>query len=133
MAMKNEAYYRDLLARSLDEELNGEEQAELEQELQRSLRLREEAVQYDQIREAFRSVKQPVDEAFTERVMQKAEQAVTVHLPARWLHLAVAASVAIILLTGASIYWSEGSFSTDALVGVSELAPEDAVTLLQAY
>jgi hypothetical protein len=133
MAMKDEAYYQGLLARSFDEELVGEDRADLEQALRTSFELRQQADQYRKLREAFRSVPAPESSAFTDAVMQSVKQAAADRLPVRWLYWAAAASVAVILLAGVSVYWSAGSFSPDALVGVSELAPEDAVTLLQAY
>lgn len=133
MAMKDEAYYQDLLARSFDEELEGEDRADLDQALRTSYELQQQAVHYQKLREAFHSLPAPESDAFTDAVMQRVKQTAADRLPVRWLYWAAAASVAVILLAGISVYWSAGSFSTDALVGVSELAPEDAVTLLQAY
>lgn len=133
MAMKDDAYYQDLLARSFDEELEDEDRADLEQALQSSFELRQQAAQYRKLRKAFRSMPAPESNAFTDAVMLKVRQTAADLLPVRWLYWAAAASVAVILLAGISVYWSAGSFSPDALVGVSELAPEDAVTLLQAY
>ncbi len=133
MAMKDEAYYQGLLARSFDEELDDGDRADLEQALRTSFELRQQAGQYRKLREAFRSMPAPESKAFTDAVMQKVKQTVADRVPVRWLYWAAAASIAVILLAGGSVYWSAGSFSPDALVGVSELAPEDAVTLLQAY
>ncbi|MEQ8702540.1 MAG: hypothetical protein RIC19_01410 [Phaeodactylibacter sp.] len=131
--MKDEAYYRGLLSRSFDEELGQAESKALEKALLQSRELREESARLRNLREAFRSFPKPSDEAFTEAVMRQIEQSDVYRFPAYWLQWAAAASAAIILIAGISIYWSAGSLTAEALVGVSELSPEDAVTLLQAY
>lgn len=133
MAMKDEAYYRMLLARSFDEELDRTESEVLKEELVRSGTLRKEAAQLRKLRQVLESLPKPSDEAFTDGVMRRIGTVAEHHLSSRWLNWAAAASAAIILMAGLSIYWSAGSLSTEALVGISELAPEDALTLLQAY
>lgn len=133
MAMKDEAYYRMLLARSFDEELDRTEAEVLKEELVRSGTLRKEAAQLRKLRQVLESLPKPSDEAFTDGVMRRIGTVAEHHLSSRWLNWAAAASAAIILMAGLSIYWSAGSLSTEALVGISELAPEDALTLLQAY
>jgi hypothetical protein len=131
--MKDEAYYRMLLARSFDEELDRPEAEALKEELIRSGTLRKEAAQLRKLRQALESLPKPSDETFTDGVMRRIGTVAEHHLSIRWLNWAAAASAAIILMAGLSIYWSAGSLSTEALVGISELAPEDALTLLQAY
>ena len=124
---------RHLLARSYDEKLEPEEEKVLEEALLYNEWLRVEAAQFKQLREALQSWSVPSANDFTDKVMQQVEDSAAYRLPRHWLQWTAAASAAIILIAGISIYWTSGSLSTEALLGVSELAPEDAVTLLQAY
>lgn len=131
--MKDITYYQDLLARSLDEALPAGQAVELRQALAESAALHRERAQLLRLRGALQAVPRPSDAAFTEQVLKRISNRSALLVPLQWGATAAAACAAIIITAAMSIYLSAGSLSQEALLGVSELAPEDAVTLLQDY
>ncbi len=131
--MKDRSYHQDLLARSMDEDLPAAQAAELHRALAESAVLRREREQLIRLRGALQSVPRPQDRAFTDQVLKRVQQPAGLQVPRRWGAAAAAACAAIIVIAALSVYLSAGSLSQEALLGVSELAPEDAVTFLQDY
>ena len=116
----------DLLYRAQDHPLSPAEERELALALEQSPALRAERGQLLRLRAVLGQMKPPARTDFTAQVMAQVEaRAVSL----RWLRRVAAAC--LLLLAGAflTLYLSEGSLSTDTLIGVQELKPEDATAL----
>ncbi len=123
----------NLLVASFDRDLSDEEQAALNQGLETSEELRKEQVVLQQMREITAAHSPEFAPFFSGRVMHKIE---ALHQPtkepvlAKWLTKmfpkVALSGVAVILLVLVSTYFVEGSFSLDTLLGISEVAAEDA-------
>ena len=122
-----------LLIYSLDNELSADEQRQLDQALTASAELCAEQERLLAIRQALASHTIPADNTFANAVMQQLEEKET-GVEARILQLfpkVAAACVVLVLIATLGIYFSEGSLSTEAIVGVQDLAPEDAYSYLE--
>lgn len=123
----------NLLVASFDRDLSDKEQAALNQGLETSEELRKEQAALQNIRKLTASHSPEFAPFFSGRVMHKIEslqkhpkeQVLTKWLSKMFPKVAVS-GVAIILLFLASTYFMEGSFSLDTLLGISEVAAEDA-------
>jgi anti-sigma factor RsiW len=123
-----------LLIYSLDNELSAEEQQQLDQALASSAELQAEQERLLAIRQALASHTIPADNTFADAVMQQLEEERETGVEARILQLfpkVAAACVVLVLIAMLGIYFSEGSLSTEAIVGVQDLAPEDAYSYLE--
>ncbi|MCB0629507.1 MAG: hypothetical protein R2824_11980 [Saprospiraceae bacterium] len=123
---------KNLLLRSLTEELSSEEAALLETALSESRELRAEQQALLQTRAAVRSTIPPADPAFVDRVMLRLEKkrkeiALVVQLFPR----VAAACVIVLIALGIFLYFEAGSLSTDALVGLQDLSIDEAVALTE--
>lgn len=123
-----------LLIFSLDNELSAEEQHQLDQALAEDTELRTEQDRLLMIREALSAHTVSADVAFADEVMQSLETANETGIEARILQLfpqVAAACIVLVLIAMLGIYFSEGNLSTEAIVGVQDLAPEDAYSYLE--
>ena len=121
----------ELLLRSFDEELSPEERAGLDAALADSEALRREKQQLEKLRNLLGGLQAEVDRTFAGKVMSKVSISPVEATLLSLLPRAAAACLIILLLTLIGIYLAEGSLSTDAIIGVSNLAPEDAYTYLE--
>jgi len=121
----------ELLLRSFDQELSPEERAGLDAALADSEALRREKQQLEKLRNLLGGLRAEADRTFAGKVMSKLGASPVEATLLSLLPRAAAACLIILLLTLIGIYLSEGSLSTDAIIGVSNLAPEDAYTYLE--
>ena len=122
---------KELLIRSFDQELSAEERAALESALARSETWRQEKRQLEKLRSLLGGLQATPAPDFPDRVMDKLS---TTSLEASLLSIlprAAAACLLAVLLTLIGIYLVEGSLSTEAIIGLSGLSPEDAFTYLE--
>ena len=127
-----EQQIKNLLLRSLTEELSSEEAARLETALSTSEELRTEQQALLQTKAAVRSAIPAADPAFVDRVMlhlekKRKEIALVVQLFPR----VAAACVIVLIALGLFLYFEAGSLSTDALVGLQDLSIDEAVALTE--
>lgn len=125
----------DLLVRSFDNELTESEERRLEKALEVSAELRAEREALLRMRQVLKAFEPGVPQEFSEQVMQKIStlQRLRESFSAAMVELlprVAAACILVLLIILVSIYWSEGSLTTDALVGISDVSPEEAVTAL---
>jgi len=121
----------DLLIKSLDNELSPQEQQMLEQALSESEALRRERDQLLAMRSALGELPPVHDPAFSERVMQRLhEKSITsTALIAAMFPRVAAACILVLFAFLLSIYVSEGSLTSDALLGTQELTVDEAYSL----
>jgi ferric-dicitrate binding protein FerR (iron transport regulator) len=118
--------YVDLLYRAQDAPLSPEEERELSQALEQSAELRATQERLLKLRKALSDLQPAPDPAFTGKVMARMEEGALLQ---PWLRRVAAACFLLIAAAFVSLYLSEGSLSTDTLIGVEELQPEDATAL----
>ena len=129
MKEENRAY--QLLLKALDQSLSPEEERFLDQALTESDWLREEQEKHLQVRVVFSQFSLSAAPDFTDELMSNLDQASAKVIPLfRFAPQIVAACVVLVLATLLTIYSYEGALSTEALLGVQDLSPEDAYTLL---
>lgn len=124
--MAIEPRHIDLLYRAQDNPLSPAEEQELELALERSPELRAERDKLKSLRAALGRMKPRPRADFTAQVMVQLEARA---VPLRWLRRVAAACLLLLLGALLTLYLSEGSLSTDTLIGVEELQPEDATVL----
>lgn len=123
---------KDLLLRSVTEELSLEEQAELDLALSDSEELRKEQKRLLRTRDLLQRAIPPKDLEFSKRVMQKLDKSRTeVALVVQLFPRVAAACIAVVLALGLFLYFDAGSLSTDVLVGLEGLSLEEAVALTE--
>lgn len=129
----DQALYNLLLA-SFDRALSDEEQVALNRGLETSAELREEQAKLQKIRNLVsEQTATKFEPFFAGRVLHKIEALENKQKErgiANWLtrmfpKVAVS-GIAVIVLLVASTYFMEGSFSLDTLLGIAEVATEDA-------
>ena len=85
--------------------------------------------------EALASFSVQEDPSFTDDLMQRIEQEKTTVPVIATIHKlfprVAAACVLLVLLSVVAIYFTEGNLSMEAIVGVQDLAPEDAYSYLE--
>ncbi|HKK78045.1 MAG TPA: hypothetical protein VJ933_00395 [Phaeodactylibacter sp.] len=116
----------DLLYRAQDNPLSPVEERELALALEQSPGLRAERDKLLRLRDAFGQIEPPPEPDFTAQVMAGLQARV---VPLRWLRRVAAACLLLLAAAFLTLYFSEGSLSTDTLIGVQELQPEDATAL----
>ena len=127
--MKKETI-NELLLRSFDQELSAGEKARLDAALAGSEELRLEKQRLEKVRYLLGSLQAEPQRGFANSVMARLK-ASTAEATLLSLLPRAAACLIILLLALAGIYLAEGSLSTDAIIGVANLAPEDAYTYLE--
>jgi anti-sigma factor RsiW len=126
----NENQERLLLLRSFDEALNAEEQAVLNAALARSERLREEQRQLEEMRSLLTELQAPPAPDFTEGVIANLRVRQEETRLAGWVVRLAAACLLLFTLGLLSLYWQEGALNVDVILGLENLAPDDAYSLL---
>lgn len=121
---------QSLLYRSLDEALSFDEEKLLEQGLVAFPELMEERDQLQRLRAGLQSYTvSATSSGFSESVLQKVHKSKVIPLKS-WAVQITAACVILTLAFVLGLYFKEGSLSTEVLLGVQELSPEEAYTLL---
>ncbi len=122
----------ELLIFSLDNELPAQQKLQLEKALQEQPWLRKEKQVLLQLRAGLARVSAPPSESFTDAVMadlgksEELRHSIIVRLFPK-----VAAACAVFLLAFIlNVYFSDGSISMDSVIGVADLSPEEAYSLL---
>ena len=126
--------YRDLLYRSLDGKLSSGEEKRLKAALDEHPSIRRERDELLKLRSALKELRLDKDPDFVERIMSKtAGKNAPNGLPTRIARLfprVAAACVIALIVTFLLIFWSDGPLSTDVIIGVENLQPEDAYLLI---
>ncbi|MCB0580469.1 MAG: hypothetical protein KDD10_14315 [Phaeodactylibacter sp.] len=128
--MKKETI-QELLLRSFEQELSDEEQSRLDAALTGSEELRREQQQLEKVRHLLGSLQIAPDNSFVDSVIEQLNTSPVEATLLSILPRAVAACLIVLLLTLIGIYLAEGSLSTDAIIGVNNLVPEDAYSYLE--
>ncbi len=130
--MKDKAL--NLLIKSFDQPLSGTEQNSLDRQLEISAWLREEKRRLEKLRAGIGALKKTPKAGFADQVlMALEEQQKQQDIQGVILQLfpqVAAACVAVLIVALLTTFFIEGSLSTEALVGVQDLSPEDAYTIL---
>ncbi len=135
--MNNKAL--ELLIRSLDRELSAAEQQQLDQYLQTSEELRREKILLLKMRGGLAELKTSARSGFADRLIrelsqeqrQEREQESYLFVIINSLLPKVAAAcVIVVVLTVLATFLMEGSLSMEAFIGVQDLSPEDAYSLM---
>lgn len=130
----NKIDIQELMLRSLDFPLTPEESKKLEEGLLQFPELVVERDELMNIREALSGLKLEASPSFQKQVMAQLPSAKEVTLTiaiSRWLPRVAAACLVAIALAALSVYLTEGSLTTEAIMGIQDLAPEDAYTYLE--
>lgn len=128
--MKDTEIY-ELLVQSLDTELEPQEQKILELALQGRPEWRAKKEELLALRATLGSLHVAEQADFVDQVMLRVAKAKSrvIQLP-QFVAQIAAACVLLVLSVLMSLYFSEGSLNTDVLLGIQDLSPEDAYTLL---
>ena len=128
--MKKETI-EELLLRSFEQKLSAEERGRLDAALAGSEALRREQQQLEKVRHLLGSLQAAPKTGFVDGVMKEINTSPVEATLLSILPRAAAACLIVLLLTLIGIYMAEGSLSTDAIIGVNNLAPEDAYSYLE--
>lgn len=126
---------KQILLRSLDQELTSEEQAQLEAALLESAALRQEKAELLQMRELVAGLRMRRDSDFPVRVMTRLRKERKGSFLADLVSLSpkvAAACILFMLATLFSIYLREGRLTPEVIIGVEHLTPEDAIGIQNA-
>lgn len=121
---------KDLLIRSLDEPLDTAEAKDLAVALQLSSELREEKRQLLAMRELLKDMGNIAAPNIADAVIKEVQRPVLSRQLSHMLPKVAAACILLLLGGILGIYFSEGSLSAEAIIGVNELSPEDVYTYL---
>jgi len=124
----------DLLLFALDHELTPAEQQRLDDALATSAELREEHEALLHLRSVLKDMRPEVerDGQFADRVMAEIQTAPKSNFWSDFVSLSPKVAAACILFVVGSligIYFWEGNLSSEAIIGVQNLTPEDAFTI----
>lgn len=122
----------DLLIKSLDNELSPEEQRALNEALAESEALRREREQLLAMRAAMADLRLEPDAGFPERVLEqiRVNKHAGIAIIADLFPRVAAACIVILFAFLLSVYLSDGSLTTDALLGTQELTVDEAYSLV---
>ena len=131
---------KEILLKSFDEELTPQEQKLLDEALQNSEALRQEKLEFEQMRKMLGSQESSFKSGFADRVMERLEEepatpSKTVEMFSIFKRVAIVGIAAIIALL-ITIYYIDGSLTLDAVLGISGYSPDGAelsVLNLQDY
>lgn len=124
----------ELLAKSLDEQLTAGEVTQLEEALADYAWLREERVKLLQMRELLGQWTVSVNPGFTDGVMKAIETEKEMTSSSLFVRLFPKVAVACLIFLAVEltvIYITEGSLSTDAIIGLEDLSVEDDFTFVE--
>jgi hypothetical protein len=128
--MKDKNYIRELLYRSLDVALSPKEEQDLADGLIRFPAIETERKQLLRMRDALARMEVSATPAgFSESILAKKQRPRMIYLQS-WAPQIAAACVILVLAFIFSIYFGEGSLDLTSVLGVEELSPEEAYTLL---
>ena len=122
-----------LLIRSLDETLTPQEQQRLDDALSASTKLRQEKAQLLQMRNLVAALRVKRDTNFAERVMariSRKEDASLLNGIVSLFPKLAAACLLVFMLSLLGIYTYQGSLSGEVIIGVENLLPEDANSIV---
>lgn len=120
----------ELLLKSLDQTLPAPEQKQLDQALAQSETLRQAQTQLGALRGLMEQHSiSPTPSGFSQSILQRIQQPKVIQLNS-WMPQIAAACLILLCTALISIYTMEGTLSTEALLGVQDLSPEEAYTLL---
>jgi len=132
--MKKE--WQDLLLKSFDLELSEEETKQLADALKASPELQKEQADLLKMRRLFIDFKVEKEDQFVTNIMEAigreeivAKRPIIHHLSVIYSK-SIAACVLILMSFMLYIYLSEGNFETAALVGITDLSPDEAYSFL---
>jgi hypothetical protein len=119
-----------LLLRSFDGDLSVEEQAQLDQALHNNAALRKEQQELYALRDQLSALQATPPDGIYEGVMKQVSYT-SLEVNLAFLFPRVAAACILILLVSlSSIYFSEGSLTVEAIIGINDLSPEEAYSYL---
>lgn len=124
----------DLLIRSLDSELSTDEAAYLTNALEVSEQLQMEKTRLLAMRARLKSWTAPADPGFSDRVLAKLIKLDDDNFSGVIISLFPRVAAACFLVLGVAlgvIYMTEGSLMMETIIGVNEVALEDAVILVE--
>lgn len=128
--MKDKNDIKDLLYRSVDIALSPAEEQALAEGLSRFPELEAERDQLLRIRKALAGMEVSATPAdFSESVLTKQQRPQIIRLQS-WAPQITAACIIVVLAFVLSVYFGEGSLDMTSVLGVEELSPEEAYTLL---
>jgi anti-sigma factor RsiW len=128
--MMDKDYLRDLLYRASDAPLLPEEAQVLARALELNPDLQAEQAELQRLRQDLRNWSVSGTPAhFSESVLKHLAGSRVIRLQ-DWMPQIAAASLVGVLVFLLSIYFGEGSLDTTAILGLEELSPEEALTLL---
>lgn len=120
----------ELLLRSLDQTLSAPEQKQLDQALAESNALQTAKMELIQVRSLL--AQKPISrtpDGFSQGILQSIQRPKVIQLNS-WMPQIAAACFILLCTALISIYTMEGTLSTEALLGIQDLSPEEAYTLL---
>lgn len=125
-----------LLHRSFEEDLSEKETIQLAEALKKSPELRQEQEELVATRNLFASFSLAADSDFVLGVMNAIEEEEIVakrqigHYLSQVFPMAVAVCILILMSFVVHIYITEGSFDSEAIVGINDLSPDEAYSFL---
>lgn len=135
--MKKDNHILELLALSLDQELTKEEQQKLDEAFAKYPELEKEKAELLEMRSLL--VKQEIvpNTSFVNSVLEKTRQTKLVTqkgfntIMTSLFPRVAAACVIVLLVSLLSVYFQEGGLSTEMLLGLTEISPDEAYNILE--
>lgn len=124
----------DLLIYSFDFELTSDEALQLEKALAASATLRMEKERLLKARQMVSGFKMDADDNFVNRVMTQVKEVaepVFSKMVVQLFPKLAAACMLLFFLTLLGIYMTEGSLSTEAIIGIEDISVEEALSLIE--
>jgi len=135
--MKKDNHILELLALSLDQTLTKEEQQKLDEAFAKYPELEKEKAELLALRSLLGKQKISSNPDFVNSVLEKTkptqlakEKGFETIMTSLFPRVA-AACVIVLLVSFLSIYFQEGSLSTETLLGLTEISPEEAFNILE--
>jgi len=126
---------KELLIRSFDETLLPGEAEKLEKALLHSEELRREKKELEDMRRLLSEFSPSFDSGFSQSVLEKTayiDEATDTGLYPLFKRFALGAVAAIVLLL-VSVYFTDGTISTDAVLGLTDLTSDNLLLALSTF
>ncbi len=125
---------KDLLIRSFDEELTAEEQQRLNSALAADANLVREKQELEKMRQVLSGYSPRFSQGFSERTLENAfaDTAESNNLYFLFKRFALSGVAAIVILL-ISVYLTDGSFSLNSLLGLSDLTTDNLLLALSTF